>query len=854
MTATAPAVQSDASWLEQIHEGGLEKLLERHWNPATRVAYAIVKDSNIAEDVVQEAFLRVLRDPARFDSRRPFRPWFYRIVTNEARSQLRTSGRRLAREVAQARPILVEDSTLDDRTWVHEVLAELEPDLQLAVSLKYIDGLTFEELAQTLGCPAGTAASRVRRGMEALRGRLAPIGVLGAALPTLLASAVEAGQPAPPPAKLLANASHSLVRRKLPVWAAAAAFILSTAGLAAFGLMPPPKRSARESAARVAASPTTTVALEPEGKDTASGEARAGDERAPVARPSGPSSPRALATPVHTGVARQPIPRGTSKSGLSGRVTGPTTLEAAWVLVSKHAYGPFMYQDKFGWAPPQGAVPIAADGRFEIRHKAGDFHLIAGGRGLRTRSVPVSIDSNAWTQVNPLSLSAQAVARLRLVAQSQEPLTLSVTGMTLFQQAGRESYLQETVTLSVVPDDGGACEAWLRPGEYEISLLRPYRSRTTRVVLRADTTEVLTFDRPHLESLLVRVEDSRGFPVPNSSVQIRPFGSLGKRSHLAELAHPESAREKTDSVGTIHMNLLAGRYEVFARKGRLAGRSGVIDVPRVHEGKVVLDQVMNWGKIRLLLRAPEPIRAIGVSVRGSQYHGETAFFYLDSELPPQLDLPPGDFEIRVGVVAPGERFQRTTRKVSVAPNSTQDCHFTFSDGEGVIEGVVTGLPADVTSAPITLGASGKRVTLDETGRFKLVGLDSSQVHDLVLSVPGRMPTHFAGLKTGPERRVLECRANVRLRVLDEAGEPLRASVTLRQGDEALVTDLHTTANGELFLTHGEGAFDLEVSVRLLKADLGKWIRHPGISAYRGRVFLTPDSTLEVVLSRSVPSD
>ena len=62
----------------------LEELFRRHWPPAYRAAYYVVRDRAAAEDIAQEAFLAALRALDRFDRRRPFGPWLHRIVVNRA--------------------------------------------------------------------------------------------------------------------------------------------------------------------------------------------------------------------------------------------------------------------------------------------------------------------------------------------------------------------------------------------------------------------------------------------------------------------------------------------------------------------------------------------------------------------------------------------------------------------------------------------------------------------------------------------------------------------------------------------------------------------------------------------------
>jgi RNA polymerase sigma-70 factor, ECF subfamily len=153
----------------------LEALFRNHWPRAYRAAYLVVHDSTAAEDIAQEAFLAAVRALDSFDRRRPFGPWLHRIVVNRAIDWARA--RSLRREIG--------DDALADAPGRSEplphrlsegvagALAELTPEHRAVIVLRYLLEYTPGEIARMLELPRGTVNSRLRRGLDALQGRLA---------------------------------------------------------------------------------------------------------------------------------------------------------------------------------------------------------------------------------------------------------------------------------------------------------------------------------------------------------------------------------------------------------------------------------------------------------------------------------------------------------------------------------------------------------------------------------------------------------------------------------------------------------------------------------------------------------
>lgn len=179
--------------LKQGDISGLESLVKIYQLRALRVAYLIVRDYGLAEDVVQDAFLRAYERINQFDVKRPFGPWFFRIVINIAR---RTA-------VQQERHIHLDNVSTDEETALDEILADLKSDPEVmleqldlqrvvwialgrlpptqraAILQRYYLDMTEKDIATCSGTPLGTLKWRLHTAHEKLRvwlSQLWPIG------------------------------------------------------------------------------------------------------------------------------------------------------------------------------------------------------------------------------------------------------------------------------------------------------------------------------------------------------------------------------------------------------------------------------------------------------------------------------------------------------------------------------------------------------------------------------------------------------------------------------------------------------------------------------------------------------
>jgi RNA polymerase sigma-70 factor (sigma-E family) len=152
----------------------LDELYQRHAGAAVRLAYLLLQDRSVAEDIVQDAFVRVagrlvhLRDPGAFDA------YLRRTVVNLSHSHVRRKMLErafLRREMATAERETVRrpTSSLEDRELLWRALGRLPERQRVAIVLRFYEDLPEVQVAEILRCPPGTVKSRVSRGLESMR-------------------------------------------------------------------------------------------------------------------------------------------------------------------------------------------------------------------------------------------------------------------------------------------------------------------------------------------------------------------------------------------------------------------------------------------------------------------------------------------------------------------------------------------------------------------------------------------------------------------------------------------------------------------------------------------------------------
>jgi len=172
--------------LMQLMRGGnpraFEAIYERHSGAAFSLAYRMVGRGNVAEDVVQEAFLSIWRSGARYErARGSVRTWVLGIVHHRAIDQLRRSSvhskRRASDEGIEERlesgeRTDVEVARRDEAQAIRTAMETLPPEQSHVIELAYFGGFTHTEIADILETPVGTVKGRMRLGLEKLRHRL----------------------------------------------------------------------------------------------------------------------------------------------------------------------------------------------------------------------------------------------------------------------------------------------------------------------------------------------------------------------------------------------------------------------------------------------------------------------------------------------------------------------------------------------------------------------------------------------------------------------------------------------------------------------------------------------------------
>ena len=159
-----------------------EAVYERHSGAAFSLAYRMVGRGNVAEDVVQEAFLSIWRSGARYErARGSVRTWVLGIVHHRAIDQLRRSSvhdkRRASDEGIEERLETgertdVEVARRDEAQQIRTAMESLPPEQSHVIELAYFGGFTHTEIADILEMPVGTVKGRMRLGLDKLRNSL----------------------------------------------------------------------------------------------------------------------------------------------------------------------------------------------------------------------------------------------------------------------------------------------------------------------------------------------------------------------------------------------------------------------------------------------------------------------------------------------------------------------------------------------------------------------------------------------------------------------------------------------------------------------------------------------------------
>lgn len=186
--------EADQLLVERVQAGDKQAyglLVAKYQRKLLRLVSRLVRDQAEAEDVTQEAFIKAYRALAGFRGDSAFYTWLYRIGVNTAKNWLVANGRRaptsteldnedaenfgegdLLRDVDTPERLLM---TKQIGETVNAAMTELPEELRTAISLREVDGLSYEEIAQVMDCPIGTVRSRIFRAREAIAVKLRPL-------------------------------------------------------------------------------------------------------------------------------------------------------------------------------------------------------------------------------------------------------------------------------------------------------------------------------------------------------------------------------------------------------------------------------------------------------------------------------------------------------------------------------------------------------------------------------------------------------------------------------------------------------------------------------------------------------
>jgi len=165
-------------------ERAFGELVSRYESKVYSLALRMVRNPEDAEDVLQDTFLRAYRGIKSFQGASTFSTWIYRITINECLNQQRGRGAQhipleaLLGSNEEHNPGAAADlehGESEPRDIIHRAVMELSPKLRAVVALKYLEGLSYEEIASVLECSPGTVASRLNRALRELESRLRPL-------------------------------------------------------------------------------------------------------------------------------------------------------------------------------------------------------------------------------------------------------------------------------------------------------------------------------------------------------------------------------------------------------------------------------------------------------------------------------------------------------------------------------------------------------------------------------------------------------------------------------------------------------------------------------------------------------
>ena len=196
-TLPTPPIDTDFQLVERTVAGdqrAYELLVIKYQRRIERLIGRMVRDTDLVQDIAQETFIRAYRALHQFRGEAQFYTWLYRIAVNTAKKALldmkrnpvmyegAMRGNDDSDETSRFERELISDETPETVLAAQEIaqavnaaMAALPEDLRQAVTLREIEGLSYEEIATAMECPIGTVRARIFRAREAISARVRPL-------------------------------------------------------------------------------------------------------------------------------------------------------------------------------------------------------------------------------------------------------------------------------------------------------------------------------------------------------------------------------------------------------------------------------------------------------------------------------------------------------------------------------------------------------------------------------------------------------------------------------------------------------------------------------------------------------
>ncbi len=170
----------DCELITRVREGDREamgELYQLHFRRVYTVIRRLVGDDMLAEDLSQEAWVRVFEKLHLFRGDAQFGTWVYRLATNVALNRLRRSSKRRPVEAKAELPLVARphDEVLLNRKVLKEALDQLPPGYRRVLVLHDVEGWTHVQIAEQLGCSSGTSKSQLHKARARMRTLIGPI-------------------------------------------------------------------------------------------------------------------------------------------------------------------------------------------------------------------------------------------------------------------------------------------------------------------------------------------------------------------------------------------------------------------------------------------------------------------------------------------------------------------------------------------------------------------------------------------------------------------------------------------------------------------------------------------------------